>query len=154
MSSSFSFTFRILGLECGFFAFIHARRLSCFVFWMWWNSYRASMMDLNFHGISFFLVPSKRCVGFLVGICSGSLLPPWFNQIVLLNVRQFVPLQYDLPWFLWHQLSCSFSFTLKVLGLECGVFFAFIHVWLLNCFIFWMMKFVPGQYDRPWFSWH
>ena len=82
-------------------------------------------MDLNFHGISFFIVPSKRCVGFLEGICSGSVLPPWFNQSVLLNVRLFVPLQFDLPWFLWHQLSCSFSFTLKILGLECGVFFCF-----------------------------
>ena len=33
-----------------------------------------------------------------------------------------VPLQYDLPWFLWHQLSPSFSFTLKILGLKSGIF--------------------------------
>ena len=104
-----------------FFVFCHARLLNCFFFWLWCVSYRSSMMDLNFHGISFFLAPS-RSVCFLEGICSGCLLPSWVNQIVVLSMMQFLPLQYDGPWFFWHQLSSSFSFTLKILGLEGGIF--------------------------------
>ena len=97
------------------------------------------------------LAPSKS-VCFLVGICSGCLLPPWFNQNVLLNVLQFVPLQYDLPWFLWHQLSSSFSFTLKILSLEC-VFFCFHPCKAVESFYLRVvMHFVLLQNDRPWFS--
>ena len=135
------------------FCFLPCKAAKLFFFWLWCISYRSSMMDLVFHGITWFSLRQEEVFVFwrafvLVACCLPDSIKLLFWMWCNSHRSSMMDHDfYDINWVLPFLSRWRF-WVWKV------VFFCFLPCKAVKSFfLLIVMRFVPLQYDGPWFSW-